>query len=114
MIEDEHDIEKVKEVLSVISTEIPKLLESISKQVYSTDNAQKMGVTVAQFYKQLVDAGMGPKEAFELTKEFMKNFSLGGMISQVVGGIPRGRDDIDDYVQERIKEKIKKKIDEED
>ena len=93
---------------------IPKLIEAISKQVYSTENAQKTGVTVAQFYKQLKESGMGEKEAFELTKQFMKDFSIGGMISQVVGGIPRGRDDIDEYVEERIKEKIKKKIDEED
>ncbi len=113
MDEDKFDVEKLKEVMNVVSTEVPKLIESISKQIYSTENAQKMGTTVAQFYKQMRDMGMGEKEAFELTKQFMADFSLGGMIGHVIGHFPRGKDEIGEEIEKRIREKMKN-LDEED
>ncbi|MGQ9588519.1 MAG: hypothetical protein ACUVT7_09105 [Thermoplasmata archaeon] len=114
MDEDKFEVEKLREVMNVVSTEIPKLIESISKQIYSSENAQKMGTTVAQFYKQMRDMGMGEKEAFELTKQFMADFSLGGMIGQVIGHFPKGKNEIGEEIEKRIREKMKKNLDEED
>lgn len=110
--DDEMDVEKLKEVLSVVATEIPKIIEAVSKQLYSTENAEKMGKTVAQFYKQLKDAGMKDEDAAKLTQAFMENFSMNKMISDFFGKLPRDHDDIDEVVNERIKEKIMKKVDE--
>ena len=86
MADEKHDAKEVKEVLEVVSTEIPKLLESISNVIYKSENAEVMGKSIAAFYKQMKEAGMDDKQAFELTQQYMKSFSLGGMISSAIGG----------------------------
>jgi hypothetical protein len=86
MSDEKTDAKEVKEVLEVVSTEIPKLLESISNVIYKSENAEVMGKSIAAFFKQMKEAGMDDKQAFELTQQYMKSFSLGGMISQAIGG----------------------------
>jgi hypothetical protein len=81
-----NDAKEVKEILEVVSTEIPKLLDSIGKTLYNPQNAESLGKSVAQFYKQMRDAGMDDKQAYEMTQNFMKNFSMGSMISDMLGG----------------------------
>jgi hypothetical protein len=116
MLEDDNDMEKLKQVMGIMSTEIPKLLDAISKQLYSAESAEKMGQTTAEFYKKLKDAGMTDEQAFALTEKFMSNFSMSSMIGQLLGSLPRDRhdtddrDDIDDEVDKAIKERIRKKI----
>jgi hypothetical protein len=75
------DAKELKEILNTVSTEIPKLLESIGKVFSNPENANQIGKAVAQFYKELVAAGMTPQQAYDLTKEYMSSFSLGGLIS---------------------------------
>lgn len=111
---DRPDAEELKEILGVVSTEIPKLLESISSMMYRPENAESFGKSIATFYAQLKAAGMDDKQAYELTQKYMTNFSLGGMIGQAFqGGHHRG-DDFGDEIEKRIKEKMKKKLDEDD
>ncbi len=115
-LDDEKDMEKLKEVMTVMSTEIPKLLESISKTMYSADNAAKLGEQTAEFYKKLKEAGMTDEQAFKLTEEFMANFSVGSMIGKIIGGAgghDHG-DEIEREVNERLKKKIKKAMGDED
>ncbi len=97
MGDDKQDAKEVKEILEVVSTEIPKLLESISNVIYKAENAEVMGKSIAAFYKQMKEAGMDDKQAFELTRQYMKSFSLGGMISSAMGGMAQaGKKDDDD------------------
>jgi hypothetical protein len=90
------DAKEMKEILGVVSVEIPKLLESISNMIYNKDNAENFGKSVAVFYKQMVDAGMDQKQAFELTQKYMANFSMGGMLGQVIGGAAKRSSDKED------------------
>jgi hypothetical protein len=108
----DEDPEQLKEILSVVSTEIPKLIESITKTIYNMDNAENMAKAVAQFYKSMKEAGMDDKQAYELTQEFMSSFSIGGIIGQAVqGGSSReNRDDLNEYIEERIGKKLEKKL----
>ncbi len=107
---DYDDPEELKEILSIVSTEIPKLIESITKTMYNKENAENMAKAVAEFYKSMKDVGMNDSQAFALTKEFMSSFSLGGLVGKVFqGGIPKGGDEIDDMVEESIREKIREK-----
>lgn len=109
MIDDEKDIDKLKEVMSVISVEIPKLLDAISKTMYSPENAQKLGEQTAAFYKKLKESGMSEDQAFELTQDYMKNFSLGNMIENIIGSASKS-DDFEDEIQDIIDKKVKKRI----
>ncbi|UCE91666.1 MAG: hypothetical protein JSV90_00455 [Methanobacteriota archaeon] len=98
------DAEELKEVLQVVSTEIPKLLEGITKMMYDTQNAENLGKSVSKFYKELVDAGMDPNKAAELTEKFMANMSIGGIIGQALGSASHSD------IGESIKNKIKKEM----
>jgi hypothetical protein len=96
-----NDAEELKGVLSVVSEEIPKLLDQISKALYNPTNADAFGKSVAQFYKQMREAGMDEKQAFEMTDNFMSNFSMGSMLSNMLGGaidkgMSKNKDDDDD------------------
>jgi uncharacterized protein YqfA (UPF0365 family) len=108
-LNDEGDMEKLKEVMAVMSTEIPKLLESISKTMFSAENAAKLGEQTAEFYKKLKDAGMTDEQAFKLTQEFMANFSIGNMLGKIIGGT-RSHGDVDDEISKAVNERIKKKV----
>jgi len=77
----EMDAKELKEILNTVSTEIPKLLESIGKVFSNPENANQIGKAVAQFYKELIAAGMTPQQAYEMTRDYMASFSLGGLIS---------------------------------
>lgn len=108
--DDEKDIEKLKEVLNVVSTEIPKILDAISKTIYSPENAERLGEQTAAFYKKLKDAGMNDEQAAKLTEAFMANFSIGKVIEQVIGPLGKRNNDIDEDIEKAIKERIKKKM----
>ncbi|MGD9962610.1 MAG: hypothetical protein AB7S97_01730 [Thermoplasmata archaeon] len=113
MGKDYEDPEELKEILSVVSTEIPKLIEAITKTMYNTENAQNMAKSVSEFYKTMKEAGMDDKMAYELTQEFMSSFSIGGLISNAVKGGAAGgadRDDLDEIIEKKVREKLKKRL----
>ena len=79
--------EDIKEILEVVTEKVPELLEALSDILYSKENAVKYGEAVATFYKTLVDAGMEPDQAFELTEKYMSSLSP---MSAIGGAIKRG------------------------
>ena len=107
------DPEQFREIMGVVSTEIPKLLDSISSTMYKQENAENFGKSIATFYSQLKAAGMNDEQAYELTQQYMRNFSLGGMIGQVFRGRGPGSD-IGENIEKKIKEKMKKEMDDDE
>lgn len=78
-----NDTEELKEVLETVSEHLPKIVDSIFgpikdllNEVYDPDKAEKLGRNVAHFYKELVEAGMEPDKAFELTKDYMDSVNV--------------------------------------
>jgi hypothetical protein len=120
------DAQEIKEILDVVSEKVPKLLEEITDALFSPEKAEKFGETVAKFYKSMIDSGMNPDQAFELTQKFMDSASPGGMITQALGGLSGGGGNIhkevhihgghgdddccDDELGKRIEKKVKAKI----
>lgn len=108
--DDDMDAEKLKGILSVVSSEIPKLVEAITKTLYNQENAENMAKSVAQFYKSMRDAGMDEDQAYALTKQFMSNVSVGGLIAKAFDSDSCDHDDIGDEIEKEIKKRIKAKM----
>lgn len=86
------DAEQLGQIFTVLSEQVPKLLDSVTKVLYGAQEGTKFGESVAAFYKALKDAGMSNDQAFELTKEYMSNLSIGGMLKNIVSGANKNED----------------------
>ena len=106
----EEDVEKVKEILQVVSEKIPALLNSLTDVLYGSESAEKYGKAIANFYKSLKDSGMTDEQAYELTKTYMSSLDLAGIIGKAVGG--GGHREEDDEIGKAIRLRIKEKIEE--
>lgn len=82
------EVEELREVLDVVGERVPALLRAIRDVLYSREAAESMAEAVAIFYEKLVDAGVPPKDALEMAKNYMidirnlfgrKGFSLGDL-----------------------------------
>jgi hypothetical protein len=80
------DPEQLRQIFNVIGESVPELLDKITKILYSATEGERFGQSVAAFYKALVDAGMTKEQSFTLTKEYMNNVSLGGMLKNIFSG----------------------------
>ncbi len=108
---DEFEVEKVKEIFKVLSESVPQLIENVMKVLYSAAEGQEYGKAVAGFYQALKAAGMSNEQAFELTKEYMSNLSIGGLLKGAMG---MGKhDESGDEMGRMIKEKVKREMEKE-
>jgi hypothetical protein len=81
------DPETVKELLGVVSTEIPAMIKSILNTVFSEEAGRNMGKAAAAYYKELKAGGLPEDVAVKLTQEYMQTFtSLGAMMRHGGGG----------------------------
>ena len=75
------DPENLRELLSVVSTEVPAMLKSIVNTVFSEEAGRNMGKAAAAYYKELKAGGLPEEVAVKLTQEYMQTFtSLGSML----------------------------------
>ncbi len=107
---DEDDVEKVKEILQVVSEKIPALLNQLTDVLYGKESAAKYGQAVAGFYKALKESGMDDKQAYELTKTYMSSLDFMSLLGKAVGGHDKGG--IDENVGDEIRKRIKIKLEE--
>jgi hypothetical protein len=79
--------ENMKELLSVVSTEVPAMIKSIVNTVFSEEAGRNMGKAAAAYYKELKAGGLPEDVAVKLTQEYMQTFtSLGAMMRHGGGG----------------------------
>jgi hypothetical protein len=118
VIEHTHDNEKeaknIKEILGVVSTEIPALIKSLLASVFSEEAGRNMGKAAAAYYKELKQGGLPEEVAVKMTEDYMRTFtSLGDMLKGAVPGrgksTERSYDQIGEEIQRRIHEKIEKR-----
>ena len=115
----EKDAQEVRDILEAVSDTVPKLLIEITDALFNPEKTKEFGKSVAEFYKTMVDNGMPPDKAYELTQKFMESSSPGLLLSQAIGGM--GGDNINiggsgkhdeefgDDIEKKIKEKMGKK-----
>ncbi len=76
-----------KDILSVISTELPGLIKNILSSVFSEEAGRNMGKAAAAYYKELKNGGLPDEVAVKLTEEYMRTFtSFGDMLKNAGKG----------------------------
>ena len=113
MIEEKNEkkeAEEVKEILGVVSKEIPALIKGIIGSIFSEEAGKDMGRAAAAFYKELKEGGMPEETAVEMTENYIGVFtSLGDVIKGAVSGRNKGKlseKEIEEKVAKKLKEKI--------
>lgn len=109
--------ENIKEILGVVSSEVPALIKNILASVFSEEAGRSMGKAAAAYYKELKNGGLPDQVAVKLTEDYMRTFtSLGDMLRR--GGLGKGsgrsRDDLTEEIERKVREKIEKNIEEEE
>jgi hypothetical protein len=75
------DPESIKEILGVVSSEIPAMIKSILSSVFSEEAGRNMDKAAAAYYKELKDGVLPEPVAVKMTEENMRTFtSLGDML----------------------------------
>ena len=78
--------ENIKEILGVVSSEIPAMIKSILSSVFSEEAGRNMGKAAAAYYKELKDGGLPEAVAVKMTEEYMRTFtSIGEMLRSGFG-----------------------------
>jgi hypothetical protein len=106
------EAENVKEILSVVSSEIPAMIKSILSSVFSEEAGRNMGKAAAAYYKELKEGGLPEQVAVKMTEEYMRTFtSLGEMLrSAGKGGWgPHRGDEIGKHIEERIQQNARRR-----
>jgi len=105
---EKHGPEDLKEVLSVVSTEVPGLIKSILSSVFSEEAGKNMGKAAAAYYKELKDGGLPEPVAVKMTEDYMKTFtSLGDMLRSA--GRHGGNEELGREIEKRVRERIREK-----
>jgi hypothetical protein len=104
---------EVKEILTVVSTQVPALIKSLLASVFSEEAGKNMGKAAAAYYKELKEGGMPEDVAVKMTQEYMKTFtSLGSMMQNIgkSGGLSeKAEKDLGEEIERRIHEKLAKR-----
>lgn len=109
------EAENIKEILGVVSTEVPTMIKSILASVFSEEAGKNMGRAAAAYYKELKNGGLPEEVAVKLTEDYMRTFtSIGDMLRGSVIGKRSGGVDIGEAISEAIDKKRREKEEEED
>jgi hypothetical protein len=111
--EKKEDVEELREVLNVVSKEVPSLIKGIIGSLFSEEAGRDMGKAAAAFYKELKDAGMPENVAVKMTEDYVSAFtSLGEVMKRAVSRQKDEEDlgrDISAEVSRKIREKLAEK-----
>jgi hypothetical protein len=85
--------EHVKELLNVVSSEIPSMIKNILGSVFSEEAGRNMGKAAAAYYKEMKQGGLPEEVAVKLTEDYMRTFSsIGDMLRSGGKGDDIGKD----------------------
>ena len=114
--EEKEDVEEMKEVFRVLSTEIPALIKGMIASVFSEEAGRNMGRAAAAFYKELKESGMPDEVAVKMTENYISVFtSLGDLMKKFTKGkkMPTKLEkEIEEIVEEAVEEAREKGVSE--
>lgn len=104
------EAEEVKEILAVVSTEIPALIKGIIGSIFSEEAGRDLGRAAAAFYKELKEGGMPEEVAVKMTENYMGIFtSLGNVLQSMGGKRTHTPSEIEARIKKRLDEKLAEK-----
>jgi hypothetical protein len=105
------DAEEVREILGVVSKEVPGLIKGIIGSVFSEEAGRDMGKAAGAFYKELKESGMPDETAVKMTENYISVFtSLGDIMKKFDFGKGRkSRSEVEKEIEKKIKEKLAEK-----
>jgi len=106
------DAESVKEILGVVSSEIPGLIKSLLASVFSEEAGKNMGKAAAAYYRELKSGGLPEEVAVKMTEDYMRTFTnIGAMLRGSGGGrhAEGAGSSVGDEIQRRIRENVEKR-----
>lgn len=108
--------ENIKEILGVISSEVPGMIKSILSSVFSEEAGRNMGKAAAAYYKELKDGGLPEPVAVKMTEEYMRTFTSIGDMLKSAGKVKYSHEKADEtgtQIEESIRKKQKENEEEE-
>jgi hypothetical protein len=102
--------ENIKEILGVVSSEVPGLIKSLLASVFSEEAGRNMGKAAATYYQELKRGGLPEQVAVKLTEDYMRTFtSIGEMFRSGGRNGEKAGSNIGEEIDRRIKERLEKK-----
>ena len=112
------DAEEVREILGVVSKEVPALIKNLIASVFSEEAGRSMGKAAAAFYKELKDSGMPNELALKMTEQYMSTFTSLGNVFKHIGKsehlTPEKEKELEREIRGRLEEKLAEKRREKD
>ena len=84
-------VEKISELLDTVAVKVPKLISGLLETVYSAEAGTKMGQSVGNFYKEMLESGIPKDEAMQMVKNYM--ISVKDIISNTASSATSGKYD---------------------
>ncbi len=85
------DVEELREVLSAVSEfldKLPELVKKVLDALYSKDLGERVGDSVATFYRKLRESGMPEDMVNKMTMEFFdRSMIVDRLVREIVGSI---------------------------
>lgn len=79
------DVEELKGVFSVLSSQVPALIRGIIASVFSEEAGREMGKAAGAFYKGLIEAGIPHDAAIKMTVDYISVFTNLGELMKRFG-----------------------------
>lgn len=114
---EKHGSEELKEVLSVVSSEVPAMIKSVLASVFSEEAGKNMGKAAAAYYRELKNGGLPETVAVKMTEDYMKTFtSIGDMLKGVSkhGTVDEMGEDLEKKIRLKVQKKMHDKEKDED
>jgi hypothetical protein len=78
------DPEEIKEILGIVSNEVPQLITNIFKAIYDPSIAENYGKGIGALYRELKEQGLPDDIIDGIVKNFAKSFDIVGQAMQSI------------------------------
>ena len=64
-------VKEIGQLLDEVSSKVPTLISGLMNSIYSAEAGGKMGQSVGNFYKELIQSGIPEEEALKMARDYL-------------------------------------------